>query len=141
MTHNAADRQLIMETTAKYAFGYDEADFALLADSFTENATSGGKVTGTDIAWGPMNGRAEIVSVLESIRQSQTDQRRHCMSNFLFTEQTETTAKFRCFLNLIAAENGASRSVSGGWYDVDAVKEADGVWRMSRMDGVLDSPF
>ncbi len=141
MSHNAADRQLIMEVTAKYAFGYDEADFELLADSFTENATSGGKVSGTDIAWGPMTGRAEIVSVLEGIRKSQPDQRRHCMTNFLFSKQTDTEASFRCFLNLLAAEGGTSRSVSGGWYDVDVVKDTDGIWRMSRMDGVLDAPF
>lgn len=141
MSHNAADRQLIMEVTARYASGYDDADFDMLADSFTEDATTGGKVTGTDIAWGPMKGREEIVSVLKSIRETQTDQRRHCMCNFIFTEQTETTAKFRCFLNLIAAENGVSRSVSGGWYDIEAAKGGDGVWRMSRMDGTLDAPF
>ena len=140
MTHDLADRQLIIEALSKYTWGYDEGDFKMLADSFTENATSGGRVSGTDMKWGPMRGRAEIVSVLEGIRKTQTDQRRHCVSNFIFISQTETKASYRCYLNLVAAENGQPKLVTGGWYEIDAVKEGD-TWRMSRLDGVLDAPF
>ena len=140
MTHNAMDRQLILEAMSKYTWGYDAGEFDLLRDSFTENATSGGKVSGTDVTWGPMKGREEIATVLEGIRKAQTDQRRHCVSNFQFVSQTDTTATYRCSLNLIATENGQSKLITGGYYEVDAVKEGD-VWRMSRLDGVLDAPF
>lgn len=140
MTHNPADRQLIQEAMSKYTWGYDENDFAMLADAFTQNATSGGKVSGTDVAWGPMQGRDEIRSTLEGIRATQSDQRRHCVSNFIYLSQTETTATYRCYLNLIVAKDGAADLVTGGWYEVDAVKEG-ATWRMSRLDGVLDAPF
>ena len=140
MTHNAADRQAILDTLSKYTWGYDEGDFAMLADAFTETAQSGGKVSGTDIKWGPMDGRDQIVSILEGIRKTQTDQRRHCVSNFLFTKQTATEASFRCYLNLIAAEGGKPKLITGGYYDIDVVKDGD-TWRMTRLDGVLDAPF
>ncbi len=140
MTHNAADRQLILDALSKYTWGYDEGDFALLGDAFTKDAKSGGKVSGTDMKWGPMNGREEIVSILEGIRKTQTDQRRHNVSNFLFSKQTETEASFRCNLNLVGTEGGVSKVISGGYYDIDAVRQGD-VWRISRLDGVLDAPF
>lgn len=140
MTHNAADRQMIQEALSRYTWGYDDGDFNLLRSAFTENATSGGVVSGTDIKWGPMAGREEIASVLEGIRKTQTDKRRHCVSNFLFFKQTEREASFRCYLNLIAAENGNPRLVTGGYYDIDAVKDGD-VWRLTRLDGVLDCAF
>lgn len=140
MAHNAADRQAIENALSKYTWGYDEGDFALLRDAFTENATSGGIVTGTDIKWGPMKGREEIATILEGIRGTQTDQRRHSVSNFLYLEQTDTRATFRCNLNLLGTEKGLTRVVTGGYYEVDAVKEGD-TWRLSRLDGVLDAPF
>ena len=140
MTHNAADRQLMLEVVARYAWGYDNADFDMLADTFTEDATSGGVVTGTDIKWGPMKGREQIVSVLESIRKSQTDQRRHNVSNAIFLSQTETKASLKCNLSLAATENGVTKLLTAGYYEIDLVKEGD-TWRMTRLDGVLDSPF
>lgn len=140
MTQDAADRQAMIEVLARYAWGYDMADFAMLADTFTEDATSGGVVTGTDIAWGPMKGRAEIVSVLEGIRQGQTDQRRHNVSNIFFTARTETTASMTANLSLASTEGGETRLLSAGYYTMDFVKQGE-TWRMSRLDGVLDAPF
>jgi hypothetical protein len=140
MSHDPVDRQLIQDTLAKYVWGYDTGDFALLADSFTERATSGGVVSGTEIAWGPMQGRDEIIAVLRSIRNAQTDQRRHNIGSFLFEKQTATEATVRCYLDLISTEKGTSRVVTGGVYSADFVK-LGGTWRMSRLDAVLDGPF
>ncbi len=140
MTQKAEDRQLMIEVVARYAWGFDMADYDILADTFTEDATSGGVVSGTDISWGPMKGRAEIVSVLEGIRRSQTDQRRHNTTNAFFTAQTDTTASMTVNLCLASTEGGATRLLSAGYYTIDFVKQGD-TWRMSRLDGVLDSPF
>src|SRR5579863_7444391 len=112
----AEDRWLISDALSKYAWGYDERDFDLLGDAFTEDAIAGGKVADTDIGWGPMQGRKQIVDVLSSIRARQTDQRRHTVSTLLFDELTDTMARVRCFLCLVAAEKGVPRIVSGGWY-------------------------
>ena len=136
----AEDRWLISDALSKYVWGYDEGDFALLADSFTEDALAFGKVANTDLGWGPMKGRAEIVSTLSAIRAGQTDQRRHCVSNFLFDELGPTRAKVRCTLTLVATEKGVPRLVSGGWYRCVLVKEGP-VWRIAEQEALLDSPF
>ena len=136
----AEDRGLIQDALAKYVWGYDEGDFALLADSFTEDAVAFGKVANTDLGWGPMRGRAEIVGTLQAIRAGQSDQRRHTISSFLFDELTADRARVSCMLVLVATENGTPRLVSAGWYRCKLVKEAD-TWRMSEQEALLDSPF
>ena len=136
----AEDRGLISDTLSKYVWGYDEGDFALLGDAFTEDAVALGKVANTDIGWGPLQGRAKIVKVLADIRATQTDQRRHTISNILFDELTETTAKVRCMLVLIATERGVPRLVSGGWYRYQVVKQGE-AWRIQAQEALLDSPF
>lgn len=136
----AEDRWLISDTMSKYVWGYDEGDFTLLGDAFTEDAVASGKVANTDIGWGPTNGRKEIVEVLASIRATQSDQRRHTISNILFDELTETTAKVRCALVLVATEKGMPRLVSGGWYRYKLSKQGD-TWRIKEQDALLDSPF
>ena len=141
MSDKALDRQLILEALSRYTWGFDEGDFALLADAFTTDATTGGKVAHTDIAWGPVQGRQQIVDVLEGIRKTQTDQRRHCTSTFRFHGQTETEADFSCYVHLIGTENKVPRVVSAGWYRAQVVKETDGAWRMRNLDALLDAPF
>lgn len=140
MTIDATDRLEIMEALSKYTWGYDAGEFDLMRDCFAENATSGGEVSGTDVKWGPMEGRDENLSVLEGIRAGQKDQRRHNVSNFQFKSQTATTATYRVALSLLATEGGVTKVVTGGYYEIDAVKDGD-TWRMSRLDGVLDAPF
>ncbi|KVD46799.1 hypothetical protein WS61_09880 [Burkholderia sp. ABCPW 11] len=132
---------MILDCIAKYGWGYDEGDFAMLADAFTENATTGGIVTGTDMCWGPVTGRSQIVGTLSAIREAQTDQRRHTIHTHRFEAQTPTTASLSAYIVVLASENGETRIVTAGRYSIDAIKEADQVWRMSRLDAVLDSPF
>jgi hypothetical protein len=138
---DSLDRQLILDAVAKYAWGYDEGDFEMLADSFTENATSGGTIANSETGWGPVVGRIKIVETLKAIRESQTDQRRHTLHTHRFTAQTAATAQLSLYMACLATRNGETRLVTVGKYAVDAIKEPDGVWRMSRLDAVLDSPF
>jgi ketosteroid isomerase-like protein len=137
---SALDRGLISDALAKYSWGYDEGDFELLGDAFTEDAVAGGKVANTDMGWGPMKGRAEIVRVLSEIRKTQTDQRRHTVSTILFDALTDTTATVRCLLVLLATEKNVGRLVSGGWYRAKFIKQGD-TWRMKEQEALLDSPF
>ncbi|MDM0116110.1 nuclear transport factor 2 family protein [Variovorax sp. J22R133] len=141
MSDTALDRQLIVEALARYAWGYDEGDFKLLADSFTQDATTGGKVAHTDIGWGPMRGRAQIVEVLEGIRKTQSDQRRHSIHTVRFHNQSATEADFSAYMHISGAENKVIRLVTAGWYRAQVVKEADGIWRMRNLDALLDAPF
>lgn len=137
MTHNAVDRQLIVEVVARYAFGYDEADFEMLGEAFTLDATSKGVWSTGDVAWGPMRGREEIASVLSAMRKGQSDRPRHIITNFLFTSQTELAASARFYLALNSTMGDKCSIVSAGKYDADFVSDA-GVWRLSRLDAKLD---
>ena len=134
------DRWLISDALGRYTWGYDEGDFALLGDAFTEDAVAHGKVANTDIGWGPLQGRAAIVEVLAGIRATQHDQRRHTISNLLFDELGEDTARVRCMLVLVATAQGVPCLVSGGWYRCRMVRQGD-VWRIAEQDALLDSPF
>lgn len=137
----AEDRWLISDTISQYAWGYDEGDFALLANSFTEDAVARGNIAGTDSGWGPMTGRSEIVEVLSAIRAGQTDQRRHTITNLLFDALSDATAEVRCYVVLTATEHSKPRLVASGWYRCSMVKESDGKWRMKEQRAQLDSPF
>ncbi len=140
MTVTAACKQAMKEAVSKYAWGYDNGDFDMLGSVFAKDATSGGTVTGTDIRWGPMAGRDEIVSVLKSIRDSQTDQRRHNVFNWIFTDVGGDRASLKCNLALASTEGGQTRLMTGGYYEVDFIRTGEG-WLITRLDGVLDSPF
>jgi hypothetical protein len=137
----ALDRSLILDTLSSYAWGYDEGNFDMLADTFTADGSTGGKVAGTDIGWGPMVGREEIVAILSSIRASQTEQRRHTVHTPRFEVLTDNTATVACYTVIFGSSSGTTRIVTSGWYRADLVKESDGVWRMRHLDALLDSPF
>ena len=140
MGQSETARLQVIEALTKYAWGYDQKDFGLLAEAISVNATSGGKITGTDVGWGPMKGREEIVAGLRDMRNGQTTQPRHCLSNFLFSQQSDSTASLRCYLTLLASEGGRAGVATAGYFDVDAVREAD-TWRISRLDVTLDASF
>ncbi|MBT9384315.1 nuclear transport factor 2 family protein [Pseudooceanicola sp. CBS1P-1] len=139
-TQTMADRALMTEAVARYAWGYDMNDFDMLGSVFTEDATSGGVVTGTDIKWGPMQGRDQIVSILKSIRDAQTDQRRHNTMNVIVRAQDDSSASLVCNVALSSSEGGQTKLLTAGYYEVDLTKQGD-AWLITRLDGVLDSPF
>ncbi|WP_024927436.1 MULTISPECIES: nuclear transport factor 2 family protein [unclassified Mesorhizobium] len=140
MVQSETDRQQVIEAVTKYAWGYDQKDFGLLGEAMAINATSGGKITGTDVTWGPMKSRDEVVSGLQAMRNGQTMQPRHCLGNFLFSRQSDSSASLRCYLTLLASEGGRAGVATTGYFDIDAVKEGN-VWRISRLDVTLDAPF
>lgn len=131
----------IANTLSKYAWGYDEADFDLLADAFTSDAVVEGRVKKSTQGWGPIVGREEIVSCLRDIRADQHDSRRHNITNLLVEELTERTAKVRCnFILCATPEGGSPRIVATGLYRCEMIKE-ENVWRMQKQDALLDSGF
>ena len=137
----AADRSAMQDTLARYAWGYDEGDFEMLADTFTKDGTTSGKVANSDVSWGPTAGNRAIADMLKAIRQQQTDQRRHTVHTFRFENQSLSFADLYCYLHLTSTENAVTKTVTTGWYHASMVKDADGQWRMANLAAVLDSPF
>jgi hypothetical protein len=133
-------RALAQEALARYCWGFDEANFDLLADAFVDGATTGGKVAHTELGWGPLKGRQEIVDVLKGIRTSATAQQRHSIHTTRFVALTDNSAEYWCYLTIAATQDKASKLVTTGWFHVNAARDTDGVWRMSNLDVLLDSP-
>jgi hypothetical protein len=137
----AADRLAMQDTLARYAWGYDEGDFEMLAGTFTKDGTTGGKVANSDASWGPTVGNQAIADMLAAIRQQQTDRRRHTVHTFRFENQTSTSADMYSYVLITSTENAVTKTLTAGWYHASMVKEADGQWRMADLTALLDSPF
>lgn len=138
---SALDRSLILDTLCRYAWGYDEGDFEMLAQAFTADGRSAGKVSNSDISWGPMIGRDQIVGVLSDIRRSQVGQRRHTVHTPRFESLTADRADLATYMVVFNSHGGQTNVVTSGWYRARLVRESDGVWRIKNLDVLLDSPF
>jgi SnoaL-like domain len=133
------DRLQIVETLNRYAWGYDSRDLELMGGTFAANASFAIELVGTD-GWGPYTGRSTIVEWLAGIMAQQTDQRRHCVSNFIFRTLLPDTAVVDSFLSLTAAEHGVVRLVCTGTYRDEMIKTGGG-WFIQRKVLRLDNPF
>jgi 3-phenylpropionate/cinnamic acid dioxygenase small subunit len=111
----------------------------MLGDSFSKDASFTIHLAGSD-GWGPYTGRSTIVDWLASVMKTQTDQRRHCLSNLRFEELTDSRAAVVSFLTLTAAEHGKARLLTTGWYRDELIRE-DGAWRVCKKDLHLDAAF
>jgi hypothetical protein len=134
-----AARLAILETLNRYTWGYDVRDLALLGDTFTADAVFTIELAG-HAGWGPYQGRQAIVDWLAGIMQTQSDQRRHCVSNHLFRTLGAAGATVDSYLTLFAVENGSPRLVATGTYR-DELVDDDGAWRIRRKTLALDCAF
>ena len=139
MQNNISARLEIMEILNRYAWGYDSRDLDLMGGSFAANGSFDIKLAGSD-GWGPYQGRQAIVEWLAEIMQSQTDQRRHCVTNMIFREINETSALVESYLVLTAVEDNELRVVCTGTYHDRMVVE-DGRWLIEHKTLKLDNPF
>jgi ketosteroid isomerase-like protein len=117
----------IQQTLARYALGYDEDDFDLLADCFAEDAVIFFPAPGRNKV---VRGRDAIRAQLKSQRVARTEvdeQPRHVITNHCVLEESESSARVVSFWVVVATNPEAVR-VSSGWYH-DLFVEQDGTWR------------
>jgi len=134
-----ADRQLISETVSRYAWAFDERRKDVLTACFTETVTFAGSVAG-NLDVGPFEGRATVVEWLAAFWDTQVEQRRHCVLNVVVEDLTASSANALGFLLLTAAENGAVRVVTTGFYRLRMAKQ-DGAWRIDHFFAGFDAGF
>jgi hypothetical protein len=135
----AADRVLIAERVARYGWGYDERDRALLADCFTEDGVWEGSVMGGE-AVGPFEGRDVVVEFLTGFWAIQTDQRRHIFTNVVVDELNAVDAVAHAYLLLTGSTGGTMTPITNGPYRLHLRKDA-GIWRIARLVAGFDAPF
>jgi hypothetical protein len=134
-----ADKQAISEMLGKGGWAYDTPDVDYLADMFTEDGVFDLTIAGMGQV-GSFKGRAEIRKLYEDSLASQTDQRRHVVTNIFFEDETDSSVTAVSYLVLIAIKDGALNVISSGVYR-DSVVLDGGTWRLARRDLHLDLPY
>ncbi|WP_298493728.1 nuclear transport factor 2 family protein [uncultured Maritimibacter sp.] len=133
---NAVDALRIQEAFNRWGIFYDEGRSDLIPSLFTED----GKVVSTLGSAEPIaenQGYEAIAAYVDRSLESQLDQRRHAMSDFLIDELTETTAKATAYGTVIKAADGISVGALV-IYTGDLVKGEDGVWKFQTLTIGID---
>ena len=129
------DYAAIAELFARYGAAQDLHDRALMATTLTADATATIHIVGMD-SIGPLAGRDTIVSFFGDILDSQTDQRRHSITNIRRLEGDRVNA----YLTLIVTDEGETVVKSAGIYEA-TVAEEDGEAKLSGFVLSLDRGF
>ena len=139
MSISIEDRLAIHELLGRAALGYDEREVEMLAACFAQNAEISMRIAGGDLV-GPFVGRDDIMGLMTGSMETQTDVRRHVISNIVFTSSNADTIEVVSNLTLLATENGSIDLLSAGIYR-DKVTLSDGDWQISHRHLDLDKAY
>ena len=133
-----ADTLAITGLLNRAGTAYDTGDLEFILDLFLDDSVFELVIAGND----PMvfAGKENIRALFEGAHETQTDQRRHCITNIYFTDETDTSVTAVSNLILISVENGALTVLSSGLY-TDTVVLTDGAWKLQRRHLHLDLPY
>jgi 3-phenylpropionate/cinnamic acid dioxygenase small subunit len=135
----ASAKLKIQELLSRAAFYFDERRLQDLEDCFVPKATMLVNIAGVGDV-GPFEGREAIMQLMSQTLESQTDVRRHVVSNFIFEAEDKNAATVISNLVVSAVENGQINVIVSGVYR-DEVVRRDGVWRIHNRHLDLDLPF
>ena len=133
-----ADLMVITGILNHAGTAYDTGDLEYILDLFLEDAVFELVITGNE----PMvfDGKENIRALFEGAHETQTDQRRHCITNIYFEDETDTSVTAKSNLILISVEHGKLNVLSSGVY-TDSFVLIDGRWRLQRRLLLLDLPY
>ena len=138
MSLTLEDKLAIHELLSRSAYAYDEKQLDMLEACFTADAVFSIRIAGGDLV-GPFKGREDIMSLYRSSLETQTDVRRHVVSNIFFERETGNPVVISN-LTLMATENGAIKLLTAGIYRDEVEHSADG-WRLRNRHLDLDRPY
>ncbi len=96
------------------------------------------QIAGGDLV-GPFEGRDNIMELYRGAKSTQTDVRRHVISNIFFDTSGDTLS-VTSYLTLFATENAETKLLTTGVYR-DQVVQIEGEWKISRRHIDLDSAY
>ena len=96
------------------------------------------QIGGGDLV-GPFEGRDNIMELYRGAKSTQTDVRRHVISNIFF-DTTGDALSVTSYLTLFATENAETKLLTTGVYR-DQVVPIEGEWKISRRHIDLDSAY
>lgn len=131
-----ADRDYIRESISLYSYGYDERRLDVLEALFTEDVRFAINIAGDEQE---VVGRDRVIAWLADIMESQSDQRKHVMSNIVIRDLDGDSASASTYLVVFSTDT-ESEAATTGFYDIELRKE-EGRWRISYILDGLDLPF
>jgi 3-phenylpropionate/cinnamic acid dioxygenase small subunit len=133
------DKLAIHELLARSAYALDQRQVEMLEDTFSAAATLTIDIAGTD-GEAVFEGRDAIMGLMRESMETQTDQRRHVVTNVFFEQQTDDRATVISNLTITSVEHGTIRLVTSGLYR-DAVIREEGRWRIAGRRIELDMAY
>ena len=128
----------IHELLGRAALAYDERDMATLEAGFAANASMSMRIAGGDLI-GPFEGRDAIMKLFTDSMATQTDVRRHVVSNIFFDESGADPVAISN-LTLLATENGEIQLLTAGIYR-DTMVQENGNWCIANRHIELDKSY
>jgi ketosteroid isomerase-like protein len=135
---SAEDRFAIAELLNRMAYYYDEDQLDDLAACYASDAVMSMQIAGGDMV-GPFEGRDNIMELYRGAKSTQTDVRRHDITNLMFDASGDTLA-VTSYLTLFATEHGETKLLTTGVYR-DRVAQVAGDWKITRRHIDLDSAY
>ena len=132
------DQFAISALLNRMAYCYDEGHLDELAACFAEDAIMSMQIAGGDMV-GPFEGRDSIMELYRGAKSTQTDVRRHDITNIMFDASGDALA-LTSYLTLFATENAETKLLTTGVYR-DQVGQSDGEWKITRRHIDLDSAY
>ena len=131
-------QELLCGVMSRFLLGVDEQDADLMRSALAADAENSMLLDGEKIALPP--GREGIVGYIEAFWRTQTDQRRHILSNAIVESESEDAAVASFYLTLYATKDRRLRPVATGKYRVRFVLKDGAAW-IRNVELTLDGPF
>ncbi len=132
-------RLAIIEALNRSAYALDTMNLDVLEAGFHADAVFTLTISGNDDA-NVFTGRDAIMGLMKGALETQTDVRKHNLSNILFESLTDDRAEIIAYLTLCATENGLSKLITNGVYR-DQLTLADGQWLITERNLHLDAAY
>jgi hypothetical protein len=134
-----ADKQGITEILGKMGWAYDTGHLDFLETVFTDDARFTISIAGMGQV-GDYQSKGTVMGLYRGAKASQTDTRRHVVSNIFFSEDTATTATVTSYLSLFVKNADGVKLLSTGEY-TDKFVLSGGAWKLQHRDLFLDAPY
>jgi len=128
---SALDMLLISQAFSRYGMAHDEGLGPVLSTLFTADAVVE-VADGHGKPFQTVRGHAAVVANFASTFGQQGDQRRHCFSNVLVEEASDTHARALAYALVSVAAGGGLILGAAVIYTADLRKEG-GLWKFSRL--------
>jgi SnoaL-like domain len=134
-----ANKQAITEILGKLGWAYDTGHLDYFESIYGKDSRFTISIAGKGQV-GDYQSLEVIMGLYRGAKAAQTDQRRHCVSNIFFAEETEKTATVISYLTLLATKDGVTKTLATGVY-TDKFALVAGTWQIKHRDLSLDAPY